>query len=303
MDFRQLRYFVAIVEEGSISAASRKVHIAQPALTRQIHALEAALGGSLFERGAKGIALTVTGKALYEEAKQLLETRERIMARITALGQGITGKVAVGVTVSHLWVPEIKQVLSGFRDSYPQVALEVYPLLSGPQSEKLKDGSIDAGFLYMGDEIPDYLRTRLFHKDNLVLAVPENSPLVDSPPDKVHQLNRYNFVWGPRSSSPVYYDKLLAYLHQQDFYPKVVQIGADNVTILSLVAAGLGISIVPGDCKWISPPGVSFIDMPELARCDMSVSFAWNTHNHSPALQNFINTVLDGCHTQQPSSC
>lgn len=303
MDFRQLRYFVAIVEEGSISAASRRVHIAQPALTRQIHALEADLGVSLFDRGARGISLTVTGKALYEEAKQLLEDRERVIARIGSLGQGVTGKVTVGVTVAHLWVPEIKQVLSGFRERYPQVALEVFPLLSGPQSEKLKDGSIDAGFLYIDDNSPDYLRTRMFHKDNLVLAVPEHSPLVGAPPDKVAHLSQYNFVWGPRSSSPVYYDRLLAYMHQLGFYPRVVQIGADNVTILSLVAAGLGISIVPGDCKWISPPGVSFIDMPELAQCDMSVSFAWNTHNHSPALQNFINTVLDGSQMETPDSC
>ncbi|MBM7456622.1 DNA-binding transcriptional LysR family regulator [Oceanisphaera litoralis] len=293
MDFRQLRYFVAIVEEGSISAASRRVHIAQPALTRQIHALETDLGSSLFERGAKGISLTVTGRALYEEAKQLLATRERVIARIGSLSQGVIGKVTVGVTVAHLWVPGIKRVLSGFRERYPRVALEVFPLLSGPQSEKLKDGSIDAGFLYMEDNRPDYLKVRKFHRDNLVLAVPEQSPLVSAPPETVAQLSRYNFVWGPRSSSPVYYDRLLAYMHQLGFYPRVVQLGADNVTILSLVAAGLGISIVPGDCKWISPPGVRFIEMPELALCDMSVSFAWNTHNHSPALQNFINTVLE----------
>ncbi len=293
MGFRQLRYFVAIVEEGSISAASRKVHIAQPALTRQIQALEVDLGGSLFERGAKGISLTVTGRALYEEAKQLLENRERVMARISSLGQGVIGKVTVGVTVAHLWVPQIKQVLSGFQERYPRVALEVYPLLSGPQSEKLQDGSLDAGFLYMEDKIPDYLNVRLFQRDNLVLAVPEHSPLIGSPPDEVAQLSQYNFVWGPRSSSPVYYDKLLDYLHRLDFYPRVVQIGADNVTILSLVAAGLGISIVPDTCKWFSPPGVRFIEMPELTQCDMSVSFAWNSHNQSPALQNFINTVLE----------
>ncbi|PSJ43704.1 LysR family transcriptional regulator [Zobellella endophytica] len=293
MDFRQLRYFVAIVEEGSLSAASRKVHIAQPALTRQLHTLEDALQVSLFERHTRGMTLTVTGRALYEDARKMLEERVRVMARIRALGQGLTGKVTLGVTVSHLWVPDIRRVLARFRDRYPQVALEVYPLLSGPQSEKLKDGTIDAGFLYLEERVPDHLHSRLFHRDHLVLAVPAGSPLVASPPARVRALNELDFVWGPRHTSPHYYDRLSAYFTRLGLVPRVVQQGADNITILSLVAAGLGISIVPGDCRWSSPPGVHFIDMDELRECDMSIHVAWSRHNPSPALQNFIDTVLD----------
>lgn len=291
MDFRQLHYFVAVVEEGSLSAASRKVHIAQPALTRQIHALEEKLQVSLFERHTRGMTLTVAGQALYEEAGKMLENREQVMARIRALGQGLTGKVTLGVTVSHLWVPDIRRLLARFRDDYPQVALEVYPLLSGPQGERLKEGSIDAGFLYLEDRVPDFLQSHLFHRDHLVLAVPAGSPLVASPPARVRALNGLDFVWGPRHSSPLYYDRLSAYFTRLGLVPRVVQQGADNITILSLVAAGLGISIVPGDCRWSSPPGVHFIDMAELRECDMSIHFAWNRHNHSPALQNFIHIV------------
>ncbi|AEY02628.1 LysR family transcriptional regulator [Oceanimonas sp. GK1] len=293
MDFRQLGYFVAIVEEGSISAASRRVHIAQPALSRQIQALETELETSLFERGAREIRLTVSGRALYEEARTLLACRESSITRIRSLSEGTTGKITLGVTVAHLWVPVIKQVLSTFRTRYPRVALEVLPLLSGPQRTRLQDGTIDAGFLYMDDKPADSLESRLFNRGHLVLAVPEQSPLVGAPPQRVEQLEPFNFVWGPRVSSPVYYDRVINFLNRLNFYPKVVQSGADNITILSLVAAGLGISVVPDDCKWIAPPGVHFIEMPELAACDVSVSFAWNTGHYSPALQNFIEVVRE----------
>ena len=133
MEFRQLSYFVAVVDTGSISAASRQVHIAQPALTRQIRLLEEDLGTRLLERHPRGVSPTVAGKALYSEAMQLLDTRSRMRTKLSELGQGVIGKVSLGVTVTHLWVPEISMLLRHYRDRYRKVAFEVFPLLSGPQ--------------------------------------------------------------------------------------------------------------------------------------------------------------------------
>ncbi|MDI5890316.1 LysR family transcriptional regulator [Halomonas sp. LR5S20] len=149
MEFRQLRYFIAVAETGSISAASRQVNVAQPALTRQVRLLEEDLGTRLLERHARGVSLTVAGQALYDEAVQLLDTRTRIRTRLASLGQGLIGKVSLGVTVTHLWVPEVASLLRRYRDRYPQVAFEVFPLLSGPQLERLREGSLDAGILYL----------------------------------------------------------------------------------------------------------------------------------------------------------
>lgn len=182
MEFRQLSYFVAVVEAGSISAASRRVHIAQPALTRQIKLLEEDLDTRLFERHARGMQLTVAGRKLYEEALALLDARAQIRARLTALGQGVVGKVSLGVTVTHLWVSEVAGIMRRYRDRYPEVAFEIYPLLSGPQLERLQEGSLDAGILYLDDTGHPGLETRLLQHNCLILAVPEASPWAAAPP-------------------------------------------------------------------------------------------------------------------------
>ncbi|MCE8012396.1 LysR family transcriptional regulator [Billgrantia desiderata] len=291
MEFRQLHYFVAVVEAGSISAASRRVHVAQPALTRQIHLLEEDLETRLFERHARGIRLTVAGQALYEEAQQLLDRRTRLKARLTALGQGVVGKVSLGVTVTHLWVPQVAGLLGRYRERFPQVAFEVFPLLSGPQLERLREGTLDAGILYLDDSGQPGLETRLLQHDSLVLAVPANSSWAKVPPTRLEQLADAEFVWGFRSASPVYFDRMQAHFQRLSFHPRVVQYGADNIAILSMVAAGLGIAILPAASSHHPMPGIRFLHLPELDACAMPLWFAWRPGNDSPALCNLIELV------------
>lgn len=293
MEFRQLSYFVAVVETGSISAASRRVHVAQPALTRQIRLLEEDLGTRLLERHARGVHLTVAGKALYDDAVHLLDTRTRIRARLSSLGQGLTGKVSLGVTVTHLWVPAVAELLRRYRDRYPQVAFEVFPLLSGPQLERLREDSLDAGILYLDSAEQPGLETRLLQRDHLILAVPETSRWADTPPQRLGELAKADFVWGVRSISPVYYDRVVAHFARLDFAPRVVQYGADNITILSMVAAGLGVAIVPSASRAHPMPGIRFMDLPELETCDMPLWLAWRSSNDSPALHNLVGLIDD----------
>ncbi|MBS9403817.1 LysR family transcriptional regulator [Halomonas sp. TRM85114] len=291
MEFRQLSYFVAVVETGSISAASRRVHIAQPALTRQIRLLEEDFETRLFDRHARGMRLTVAGQALYEEACELLDRRTQLKARLAALGQGVVGKVSLGVTVTHLWVPQVAGLLGRFRDRYPQVAFEIFPLLSGPQLERLQAGQLDAGILYLDDETLPGIATRLLQRDHLILAVPEASTWSTSVPSRLNELQQADFVWGFRSASPVYYDRVLAHFQRLDFHPRVVQYGADNIAILSMVAAGLGIAILPAASSCHPMPGIRFLRLPELDACDMPLSFAWRQDNASPALHNLVELV------------
>ncbi|SDM34005.1 DNA-binding transcriptional regulator, LysR family [Franzmannia pantelleriensis] len=293
MEFRQLSYFVAVVETGSISAASRRVHIAQPALTRQIRLLEEDLDTRLFDRHARGMRLTVAGQALFDEARQLLDARTQIRARLTALGSGLTGKVSLGVTVTHLWVPEVAGLLSRYRDRYPQVAFEVFPLLSGPQLERLREGSLDAGVLYLDETGYPGLEARRLQNDHLLLAVPERSAWAQTPPQRLAELADADFVWGFRSASPVYFDRMQAHFQRLDFHPRVVQYGADNIAILSMVAAGLGVAILPAASSCHPMPGIRFLRLPELDACSMPLWFAWRPDNDSPALHNLI-ALVDG---------
>ncbi|ATJ83373.1 LysR family transcriptional regulator [Halomonas beimenensis] len=291
MEFRQLEYFVAVVETGSISAASRRVHVAQPALTRQMRLLEDDVGTRLFERHARGVRLTVAGRALYDEALSLLDERVQLKARLTALGSGLSGKLSLGITVTHLWVPEVAQLMGSYRTRYPGVAFEVFPLLSGPQLDRLREGTLDAGILYLDGPDSPGLATRLLQNDHLILAVPESSPWACRPPSSLEELEDADFVWGFRSASPVYYDRMLAHFERLDFSPRVVQYGADNITILSMVAAGLGIAIVPAASSAHPMPGIRFMHLPELDTCDMPLWMAWRSASDAPALHNLIGLV------------
>ncbi len=291
MEFRQLHYFLAVVEAGSVSAASRHVHVAQPALTRQIHLLEEDLETRLFDRHARGMQLTVAGRALVEEARELLDHRARIRSRLYALGSGLSGKLSLGITVTHLWVPQVAGLLSDYRQCYPGVAFEVFPLLSGPQLERLRDDRLDAGVLYLDSDAQPGLETRLLHRDHLILAVPEASRWAASPPARLAELDDAEFVWGFRQASPVYYDRMLAHFQRLGFHPRVVQYGADNIAILSMVAAGLGIAVVPAASSAHPMPGIRLLRLSELDACDMPLWFAWKTGNDSPALANLIALV------------
>ncbi len=291
MDFRQLKYFIAVVEEGSVSGASRRIHVAQPALTRQIRLLEESLETRLFARHARGMQLTLTGKALYKEAQELLNRRDQIKAQLSALGRGVTGKLSLGVTVTHLWVPLVAQLLSQYRNHYPSVAFEIFPMLSGPQHERLIEGKLDAGILYLGEAAQPGLSTRLLHRDQLILAVPATSSWAKLPPRSLSELESADFIWGFRSASPGYHDYVRAHFQQQHFNPRIVQYGADNIAILSMVAAGLGITIVPAVSSWHSMPGIHFIRLDQLDSCDMPLWFAWRKDNDSPALQNMVKLI------------
>lgn len=291
MELRQLQYFIAVVEEGSISAASRRVHVAQPALTRQMHQLEEDLESPLFHRHTRGVAPTVAGRALYKEALDLIDRRDHIRARLRSLGQGLTGNVRLGITVTLLWEAPVSNLLGGYRDRYPNVAFEVFPLLSGPQLERLRQQTLDAGILYMGaDEQPD-LASRLFGSDSLMLAVPEQSRWAISPPKRLAEIDGANFIGGFRSASPSYYDRVFGYLSQVGFNPKVTQYGADNIAILSLVSARLGLAVVPASSSHYPIPGIRFLRLPELDNCDLPLRFAWRPDNDSPALLNLIELI------------
>ncbi|PCF96436.1 LysR family transcriptional regulator [Vreelandella nigrificans] len=293
MEFRQLEYFIAVVETGSISAASRKVHVAQPALTRQMRLLEEDVGTRLLDRHARGIRLTVAGRALYGEATRMLDERADLKTRLLALGSGQTGKLSLGVTVTHLWVPEVARLMGGYRRRYPHVALDVFPLLSGPQLEKLQQGGIDVGIIYHDDHAPSGIKAHLLQRDHLILAVPTTSSWAQLPPTNLAELAGVEFVWGYRSISPVYHDRVVAHFSRLNFEPHVVQYGADNITILSMVAAGLGVAIVPAASRSHPMPGIHFIELDELTTCDMPLWLAWRIGNITPVLDNFIQMAVD----------
>lgn len=293
MEFRQLRYFLAIVDAGSVSAASRRIHIAQPALTRQMKLLEEDLETQLFERHSRGISLTMTGRALVEYAEELLGRHDELKGKLTALGRGMTGRLSLAVTVTHLWMPQVSALLRDFRQRYPSVAMEVAPLLSGPQLERLREGTLDAGLLYLGRDDSSEIASLKVRDDRLLLALPTDSHWASHPPERLSQLEHTDFVWAFRHISPEYHDQVTRHFQRLNFHPRVVQYGADNIAILSMVSAGLGITVVPDSACANPMPGVVFQRMEELERCVMPLHLAWRADNDSPTVANLAALVKE----------
>jgi len=146
MDLRQLRYFVAVAQHGSISLAAQAVYIAQPALTRQIQALEEELGATVFERSARGVRLTEVGKQLLVDANRLLGDAAATVERAQRVGRGEIGHLSIALPVMLTLRPLLTEVLRIFRHEAPGVSLTLSHLLSDTQLEWLPTGRLDAGF-------------------------------------------------------------------------------------------------------------------------------------------------------------
>lgn len=291
MELRELRYFQAVVSAGSVSAAARAIHIAQPALTRQIKALEQEIGVTLLTRHVSGVELTVAGQAFYQDINRLLVGLEEAAHTARMLDAGMSGELSIGVTVMILWVREVSHVLKSFRSAYPEVMLKVNTMLSGPQVAAIEQGTLDAGVLMFPPDNPELDSMSLF-QDSLALVAPTDSDLVASPPQKLSDLNEHGFVWFDRENSPAYHDHLLDYFHQQEFMPNIIEKGSDAVTMLSLVASGVGCTIVPKMTLNGMPAGLTTIEVSDLC-LPIDLQLVWRKGNTNPVLRHLLDIARE----------
>lgn len=287
MELRHLRYFVAIAEHGSISRAARAIYIAQPALTKQLHDLERELGTTLVERRSRGIELTPGGRQFLADAREILTASTLAKERALRAGTGQMGSLSIGITVLHALLPVFLRIMHTFRSSQPEVSISLRQLLSAPQIEDIRAEKLDAGILFFRPANDAALEGTVIHEEPLVLAVPRDSFWAGHPPAQLNDLASADFIWFPRSASPDYHDQLIYCFHKAGFTPKVTQEGADNRALLSLVAAGLGCTILPAAAQVNAPDSVVFMPVADLD-FQLPLELVWRTDNHSPVLRRFV---------------
>jgi DNA-binding transcriptional LysR family regulator len=290
MELRQLKYFVAVAEHQSISTAARTLYIAQPALTKQIHHLEEELGVTLLKRLPRGVTLTAAGQQFLNDAIKI--QNDVLMARQNArqASNGQIGTLSLGLTITYQLLPEVATALRQFRENAPEVSVSLAQILSGPQVDRIRTGELDAGFLFFRPVDDPTLTGMLIAKQRLVLAMPTEPRWTDHPPRKLADLNGRDFIWFPRSATPLYHDHLIACFRQAGFLPHVVMEGTDNNSLLTLVTAGMGCAILPERVKTHATPDVTFIDLEDLD-LDMPLELVWRVDNESPVLHRFLDVV------------
>lgn len=294
MELRHLRYFITVAEELHFGRAAQRLHIAQPPLSQQIRQLEEELGVVLFHRTKRSVQLTDAGQVFLEEAKQVLIQAAQAVQAAQRASRGEIGQLVVSF-VSSAAYNVLPKILQAFRARFPEVNLALHELTTDKQLQGLRDGWIDVGFLRPPIE-DDTLSLATIFKESLVVALPEIHPLSRQPQVPLKALINEFFILFPRPLGPKLYDQIVGLCQQAGFSPNVVQEAIQMQTIVSLVAAEIGIALVPASVQNLQRRGVIYKAIQE-ATPKAEIAVIWRSNDLSLVLHQFLSVVRSANHS------
>ena len=267
MDLRRLTCFLAVADELNFSRAAQRLHMSQPPLSQQIRLLEQEMGAQLFERSRRAVTLTPAGLLLQEKARQIVELHQQAGELCRMAAHGLAGRLRIAFTASVPLFDEFSAMLRDFRTRYPEVELDLQHMTTGEQIAALTAGQIDIGFMRPSPafRIPVPIREQTLWRDELMLAVPARQA-ADSLSVALSALADQPFVLHPTVLGGGLHEHILALCSEAGFVPRIAQPARETSTMLALVAAGLGLSIVPSVYERICPPGVVLQPLADAAR-------------------------------------
>ncbi|SDF33324.1 LysR family transcriptional regulator [Sporomusa acidovorans] len=301
MDIRQLRYFIAAAEYVNFTAAAKHIYISQQALSQQISELESDLGVILFNRKRNSISLTAAGEALLHEAKAIVSQTEEAIKLTRQIASGISGKLKVGYLgfAERYFLPKL---LYQFRQKYPSIQLSCKQLSHGAIDDTLEHAEIDIGFIQVWETTK--LTNICWHKlyaDELCLIVPANHPWAGRTDITRAELSKEDFIFHPQNA-PRAYTNLKRVCSNRGFSPSVDPV-SDIMTVLMMVEAGFGISLLPRHIPlgYASPT----LNILTVVGDDISVdvAVAWNRNNDNPSISLFLKVMesfLASTHSLNP---
>jgi DNA-binding transcriptional LysR family regulator len=291
MELRHLRYFVAVGEEQHYGRAARRLHVAQPALSRQIQDLEDEIGFKLFDRLPRGVKISAAGKSFLEDARRILQQVNEATTRAARVACGQSGTLRVGFAESASLHGVVPDSFRQFRERQPDAELQLFPLSSLEQVEAVRSGRLDAGFVFNMPKADRELDQVQFASHDLVLAAPKGHPLTKIKKLRLRDMVDTAFVWFPRRQSPVYYDRLMHECFRGGLKsPRIVQEAVDQATMLSLVSCRLGVAFVSDSTRWRRPEGVVLLPVMDL-NLPLPFSLVWRKDNVSSLLTKFVADV------------
>lgn len=292
IDGRRLHYFIVVADQGSLGRAAEVLHIAQPALTRQIRLLEDAVGAQLMTRTARGMVLTAAGLAYYKSARRLIEDAEAASRQAIRTSLGNKGALRMGFSEIYAWHPDVLQALRTYRTNCPEVTFKVEATLSGVVIQRVLEGHLDLALAFTGESLEDSpLQARHWMTDTYLLAVHEASPMAKKPPKKLAELSSEDLIFFRREPSPRLYDLMIHHFHERHFSPRITQEATSHNTALGLVAAGLGCTVIPRSvAQQRLPEGVCLVAIPDLD-VQMQVDLVWRRDRHTPVIERFADLL------------
>ena len=285
MELRHLRYFVAVAEELHFRRAAERLHMSQPPLSQQIRQLEEEVGAQLLVRNQRKVELTAAGAAFLVRAREILDAVEDAARQARRVQRGEVGRLAVGFVGSAMYsfVPEL---LRAFRDQAPDIALRLHELGTTEQLRQLDDGRLDVGFLRTPGRWPG-LSFETVLEEEVVVAMPDIHPLSQRSIVRLQDLTGESLVLLTPAGSPGLRAALATSIAQLGGEEQIVQEASEMQTVIGLVAAGVGISLVPESVRALVRHGVTYRPLDGDAPV-VRLAMAWRATDDSPVLAAFL---------------
>jgi DNA-binding transcriptional LysR family regulator len=290
MELRHLRYFVAVAEELHFTRAALRLNMAQPPLSQQIRALEEELGVQLFVRTRRSVALTDAGHALLERSREMLATAQALPQQLQRVARGEVGLLRIGFSSTLPLTKVLRDVVADHRRSHPDVALNLREMHSQLQFDSLRRGELDVGLVRYNERAPEGIRLRLLRRDPLRLVVPAGHRFARRRSISIADCRDEAFIGFPGDAGTGTGPLLKRLAAQAGFEPRIAQEAREATTQIGLVAAGLGIAVLPAPLEAVRIEGVHYVPLAgEGAMLVMSV--ATRSDEASERVLSFVRRV------------
>ncbi|HWB49533.1 MAG TPA: LysR family transcriptional regulator [Stellaceae bacterium] len=292
MELRHLRYFVAVAEEGHVTRAAERLGIRQPPLSQQIQALERELEAQLFRRKPRGVELTPAGLALLDAARAILARADEAVAAARRAARGEAGRIGIGFTSSASFHPFVPRAIRAFRETHPLVALALEESGTTELVDALRSQSLDVAFVRspVGESADLFVRPLL--EEAMVAALPSGHPLSAGPGAlPLAALAGETFILYRRPVGPGLHDAIIAACDRAGFSPTLGQQTPRMLSTLSLVAAGLGVTVVPASMSRLEAEGVAYRPLDASAALTAPLNLAYRRSETSAAVRRFAALV------------
>lgn len=288
MEFRHLRCFVALADELHFGRAARRVAMSQPPFSVNIRQLEEAVGARLFDRNSKGVALTAAGLAFRPQAQALLARADEARSLAHAVGAGTAGQLRVGFVGSMLF-RGLPQTLQRFQAGHGRIDLVLHELNSQEQVDALVNEELDLGFIHT-DRVPPPLRCRQVDAERFVACLPEHHAQAARRTVRLPALAADAFVLFSRQASPDYHARIIDACHDAGFHPRVRHEVRHWLSVVAVVAQGMGVSVVPAPLQRSGIHGAVFRPLAGTV-LESRVFAAWHGEADQPARDRFLETL------------
>jgi DNA-binding transcriptional LysR family regulator len=289
MELRHLRYFCAVAEWKGFNRAAKALHVSQSAISDQVLALESELGVTLLDRSRQRVSLTAVGEAFLEDARKVLADADRAMDRARRFSRGEIGSLRIAILVwgASSFLP---RVIREFRQLHPGIRVSIDEMLPNAQSEALLGGSLDVGFTRpLQAPYITQLRSETLYCDPFLAVLPIDHRLARSPL-KLRDLANEPFVVCEREISPTLFDRIISLCEQAGFAPNIVQTSNLFSSVLTLVEAGEGITLIPSSLRHVRFSDLAFCPITE-PQAAIELVVAWSQQRENAVQTAFLEFV------------